>query len=120
MDSSDHWLRGNYSDRSAMSKLSNKIKEGFLAVIPPTLFFFIALHIVAMVRALMVKATGIAPLSTVSIAIAALILGKATRYSPKPMRRSARRERHWTRVRHGDIEVASCAHAHPPAIAASK
>jgi hypothetical protein len=60
-----------------MSKLSNKIKEEFLAVIPPTIFFFIALHIVALVRALMVKAMGIAPLSTVSIAIAALILGKA-------------------------------------------
>jgi hypothetical protein len=60
-----------------MSKLSNKIKEEFLAVVPPTMFFFITLHIVALVRALMIKGTGIAPLSTVSIAIAALILGKA-------------------------------------------
>jgi hypothetical protein len=55
----------------------SKIKEEFLAVLPPTIFFFITLHIVALVRALMVKATGIAPLSTVSIAVAALILGKA-------------------------------------------
>jgi hypothetical protein len=60
-----------------MSKLSNNIKEEVLAVIPPTIFFFITLHIVALVRALMIKGTGIAPLSTVSIAIAALILGKA-------------------------------------------
>jgi hypothetical protein len=55
----------------------SKIKEEFVAILPPTIFFFIALHIVALVRALMVKATGIAPLSTVSIAVAALILGKA-------------------------------------------
>ena len=60
-----------------MSKLTETIKEEFLAMIPPTIFFFIALHIVAVVRALLVKATGIAPLSTASIAVAALILGKA-------------------------------------------
>jgi hypothetical protein len=60
-----------------MSKVSEKIKEEFLAILPPTIFFFIALHLVALVRALMIKATGIAPLSTVSIAVAALILGKA-------------------------------------------
>jgi hypothetical protein len=29
-------------------------------MLPPTIFFFVALHIVALVRALMVKATGIA------------------------------------------------------------
>jgi len=60
-----------------MSKVSAKIKEEFLAMIPPTIFFFIALHIVALVRALMINATGISPLSTVSVAIAALILGKS-------------------------------------------
>jgi hypothetical protein len=54
-----------------------KIKEEFLALLPPTIFFFIALHIVAVIRALMVKAAGISALSTVSIAVAALILGKA-------------------------------------------
>jgi len=73
----------------------SKIKEEFLAILPPTIFFFIALHIVALVRALMVKANGIAPLSTVSIAVAALILGKAVliadmlpginRYPEKPI-----------------------------------
>ena len=36
-----------------------------------------ALHIVAFVRVLMLKGTGISPLSTMSIAVAALILGKA-------------------------------------------
>jgi hypothetical protein len=60
-----------------MSKLTAKIKEEFLAMIPPTIFFFVALHVVALVRVLMLKGTGLAPMSTVSIAVAALILGKA-------------------------------------------
>jgi hypothetical protein len=60
-----------------MSKVTAKIKEEFLAMIPPTIFFFVALHIVALVRALMVKATGITPMTSVSVAIAALVLGKA-------------------------------------------
>ena len=47
-----------------MSDVRTKIKEEFLAILPPTIFFFIALHLVALVRALMIKATGIAPLST--------------------------------------------------------
>ena len=78
-----------------MSKLSGKIKEEIEKVIPPTIFFFIALHVVAVIRALMVKATGIAPLTTVSIAVAALVLGKVVlladmlpfinRYPDKPL-----------------------------------
>ena len=78
-----------------MSNVSAKIKEEFLAILPPTIFFFIALHLVALIRALMIKATGIAPLSTVSIAVAALIIGKSVliadmlpvinRYPDKPL-----------------------------------
>ena len=60
-----------------MSKLSAKIKEEFFALLPPTIYFFVALHIVAIVRALMLKGTGLAPLSTISIAVAAFILGKS-------------------------------------------
>jgi hypothetical protein len=60
-----------------MSKLSTKLKEEFFALLPPTIFFFVALHIVAFIRVLMLKGTGISPLSSVSIAVAALILGKA-------------------------------------------
>jgi hypothetical protein len=60
-----------------MSKLSSKLKEEFVALLPPTIFFFVALHIVAFVRVLMLKGTGISPLSSMSIAVAALILGKA-------------------------------------------
>jgi len=60
-----------------MTKAAAKIKEEFLAMIPPTIFFFVALHVVAFVRVLMLKGTGLAPLSTISIAVAALILGKS-------------------------------------------
>ena len=54
-----------------------KLKEEFFKILPPTIFFFVALHIVAFVHALMLKKTGIAPSSSISIAVAALILGKA-------------------------------------------
>jgi hypothetical protein len=60
-----------------MNKLSAKLKEEFFALLPPTIFFFVALHIVAFVRVLMLKGTGISPLTSMSIAVAALILGKA-------------------------------------------
>ena len=60
-----------------MTKLSAKLKEEFFALLPPTIFFFVALHIVAFVRVLMLKGTGISPLGSVSVAVAALIPGKA-------------------------------------------
>jgi hypothetical protein len=60
-----------------MSKLSTTLKKEFFELLPPTIFFFVALHIVAFVRVLMLKKTGIAPSSSISIAVAALILGKA-------------------------------------------
>ena len=60
-----------------MSKLSTKLKEEFFALLPPTMFFFVALHIVAVVHALMLKGTGISPQSSISVAVAVLILGKA-------------------------------------------
>jgi hypothetical protein len=64
-----------------MRKAASKIKEEFLAMIPPTIFFFVALHIVALVRSLMTKGTGLGPLSTISIAVAALILGKSVLFA---------------------------------------
>ncbi|PYK86916.1 MAG: hypothetical protein DME40_15560 [Verrucomicrobia bacterium] len=60
-----------------MSKLSTTLKKEFFELLPPTIFFFVALHIVAFVRVLMLKGTGISPVSSISIAVAALILGKA-------------------------------------------
>jgi hypothetical protein len=60
-----------------MTKLTAKLKEELFALLPPTIFFFVALHIVAFVRVLMLKGTGISPLSSVSVAVASLILGKS-------------------------------------------
>jgi len=60
-----------------MSNLTRKLKEEFLALIPPTIFFFIALHLVMLIRVLMLEGTGLSPFSTISIAVAALILGKS-------------------------------------------
>jgi hypothetical protein len=73
--------KNNETDKThrndSMTKLSSKLKEEFFALLPPTIFFFVALHIVAFVRLLMLKGTGISPLSSMSVAVAALILGKA-------------------------------------------
>ena len=60
-----------------MSKVTEKIKEELLAILPPTLYFFVILHIVAMVRALMLKGTGVSVDMTTSVTIAALVLGKS-------------------------------------------
>lgn len=78
-----------------MSKLSTKIKEEIQALIPPTIFFFVALHLVALVRSLMLEGTGIAIGTSISVTVAALILAKAVliadllpfinRYPDKPL-----------------------------------
>jgi len=66
-----------------MHKLLEKLKEEFFAALPPTIFFFVMLHIVAVVRVLMAKAGNFQPMSTVSITVAALILGKAVLIADK-------------------------------------
>jgi len=60
-----------------MTNLSTKLKEEFFKLLPPTIFFFVALHIVMFVRILMLERTGLKASSSISIAVAALILGKA-------------------------------------------
>lgn len=60
-----------------MSLSLEKIKEEALAMVPPTLFFFVALHVVALVRTLMTRGTGLPVTSSAQIALAALIVGKA-------------------------------------------
>ena len=54
-----------------------KLKEEFFKILPPTIYFFVALHIVTFTRVLMLEGTGIRASSSGSIAVAALILGKA-------------------------------------------
>jgi hypothetical protein len=41
-----------------MSKLSLKIKEEIAAIIPPPIFFFLTLSLVAVIRVLMLKGSG--------------------------------------------------------------
>src|SRR5262245_614911 len=60
-----------------MHKALEKLKEEFFAVLPPTIFFFVSLHLVAFIRVLMAKGSQIPVGSTISIAVAALILGQA-------------------------------------------
>jgi hypothetical protein len=78
-----------------MKKLADKIGEEIRAILPPTIFFFMTLNIVALIRALMLKGTGIPVSTPLQIAVAALILGKAVlladllplinRYPDKPL-----------------------------------
>src|SRR5262245_4109250 len=78
-----------------MSKAIERIKEEVEAVIPPTVFFFITLHIVAIVRALMLEGYGLSTITPISVTLMALILGKAVlladhlpfinRYPNKPL-----------------------------------
>ncbi|HZZ10511.1 MAG TPA: hypothetical protein VFE79_07450 [Paraburkholderia sp.] len=60
-----------------MSTFISKIKEEILKALPPTIFFFVILHIVALVRTLMIKESGISPTVSTSVLIASLILGKS-------------------------------------------
>src|SRR5215471_11986605 len=78
-----------------MNRVLEKVREEFIAVLPPTVFFFVALHLVAFIRVLIARGSQFQPLSTISIAVAALILGKAVlladmlpvinRYPDKPL-----------------------------------
>ena len=78
-----------------MGKVSEKIKEEFLAMIPPTIFFFFTLGLVAVVRHADDEGNR-DPISTpIQVAVGALILGKAVliadmlpiinRYPDKPL-----------------------------------
>ncbi len=60
-----------------MAERFAKLKEEFFKLLPPTIYFFVTLHIIAIIRVLMVKGTGLPASSTMSIAVASLILGKS-------------------------------------------
>ncbi len=60
-----------------MRRFAETIKHELAEMVPPTIYFFVILHIVALIRVLMTKNTGIDVSTTTSIGIAALILGKA-------------------------------------------
>jgi len=60
-----------------MNRIITKLKEEFFALLPPAIYFFVALHTVAFVHELMLK--GIAPTTGtwLSVTIGALVLAKA-------------------------------------------
>jgi len=60
-----------------MNKLHAKLKEEFGALLPPAIYFFVALHLVALIRVLMLKGTGITVGTSITVTISALILAKA-------------------------------------------
>jgi hypothetical protein len=60
-----------------MSNFASKLKEELRALIPPALFFLIALHLVALVLVLMLKGTGISVGTSLTATISALIIAKA-------------------------------------------
>ena len=76
-------------------ELSAKVREEIGAMLPPTIYFFVMLQIVALIRVLMLKGTGIAVSSPLQVTVAALILGKSVliadmlpfinRYPEKPL-----------------------------------
>jgi hypothetical protein len=50
---------------------TTKLKEEFFKILPPTIFFFVALHLVMFIHVLMLKGTAINASSSISIAVAA-------------------------------------------------
>jgi hypothetical protein len=78
-----------------MSKITAKVKEEIEALIPPTVFFFGSLLMIGLVRALLLRGTGIAPTTPLAMLLAALVLAKAVlladlwpainRYPDKPL-----------------------------------
>jgi hypothetical protein len=69
--------RGDAPRRPSMNRLMLKLKHEITKVLPPTVFFFVILHIVALIRALMIKGSGVDLPGSTSVLIAALILGKS-------------------------------------------
>ena len=59
-----------------MSKFWTTAKHEFYEVLPPTIFFFVAFHIVVLERALMAEEYGFRLSSTVGATVAALLVAK--------------------------------------------
>jgi hypothetical protein len=60
-----------------MGKVYEKTKEEFLAILPPTLFFFICLGLVAVISTLMRRGTGVSGYTVLQVVVGSLILGKS-------------------------------------------
>lgn len=72
-----HFSFALFDSGGAMKAFLAKAKHEMMKMVPPALFFFVILHAVVIIRALMVKGTGISLPTSVSVIVASLILGKA-------------------------------------------
>lgn len=78
-----------------MSSMFGKLQHEVEALIPPTIYFLVALHGLALVRTLMLEGTGIPLATSLTITLGALLLAKAVlladllpfinRYPHKPL-----------------------------------
>ncbi len=78
-----------------MGKIAASLKHEIVEVIPPTIFFFVAFHVIAVTRALMLEEYGITVASFTAATIGALIVAKVilladllpfvNRYPDKPL-----------------------------------
>lgn len=60
-----------------MSKILKFLKKEFLEILPATIFFFIAFHLVALTEALILREYGVPVSTTALVTVSALVLGKA-------------------------------------------
>src|SRR5215471_6596846 len=78
-----------------MNKVVSKIWEELGKMLPPTIYFFVGFHVIALVHNLMLRGAGMSPTTSVSILVASLVLGKVVlvadmlpfinRYPEKPL-----------------------------------
>jgi hypothetical protein len=64
-----------------LKKVAETLKDEVLELIPPTIFFFIAFHIIALSKALILRQYGISASATAGVAIGALLVGKAVLFA---------------------------------------
>ncbi|TYA53181.1 hypothetical protein [Formosa maritima] len=66
-----------------MRKTLKFLKEEFLEMLPPTIFFFVVFHILFFIRSLIANEYGISVTSSIVATIGALIVGKAVLIADK-------------------------------------
>lgn len=60
-----------------MNSVTAKLREEVRKLVPPTIYFFVSLHLIAIVRNLFLEGTDISLVPSLTVTVAALILAKA-------------------------------------------
>jgi hypothetical protein len=66
-----------------MSKVSENITDEFKALLPPTLFFLVAFHVLVLMRSLMLREYGVRISALAGATVAALMVGKVVLLTDK-------------------------------------